>query len=424
MPVGKLEGTFDVAVLEEYPGLVVRMPATVVVENAAAVRTAILDAWERRGTPPSLTLDMSGTRQIDSSGVGLLLDLSHRADREKIPISLCGLRAGPRRVLERTGIGNRFTLCESAAEARGAAGPAAPAPAKPRPRSHRALWIFDGVLALAIVVGAIYLIWQVGAYRGQLDQMHQLTPMQRFISGISHRLDAAEDIWRNWGHEKDALLQRFQNVEDNSRRQAENLVAASEQRIESDLDKRTAEMQGRLERIEAAQQAANEHLDALQQQLDHLQERAASEPSANRAAPAPTNPPAAQISDLNRQLAHVEEQAGQTKRDLETLRTRLSRHRVEFEMGINRARELAPGVSLVVSGTNVAQQKFDGRIWLARDKQSLWIRGQGPQQPLVFYSQKDDIPTELVVTRVTASSVSGYLLLPEQAESSGSTEGM
>src|SRR5579872_3315893 len=40
MQVERVDGTADVAVLEGYPGLVLRMPASVVVENTAAIRDA------------------------------------------------------------------------------------------------------------------------------------------------------------------------------------------------------------------------------------------------------------------------------------------------------------------------------------------------------------------------------------------------
>ena len=46
----------------------------------------------------------------------------------------------------------------------------------------------------------------------------------------------------------------------------------------------------------------------------------------------------------------------------------------------------------------------DGRI--------LWIRGQGIQQPVRFYSHKDERPYELVFTRVSKDSAVGYLLMP------------
>jgi anti-anti-sigma factor len=408
------------------------MPASIVVSNSTAIREAVLAEWGRRGSPESIVLDMSRTRQIDSSGAGLLLELSHKAEEAGIPVMLCGLGAAPRRMLERTGIVNRFRLCDSLADVAGAtsterkAAAVAVAP-PPRRRSRRALLVFDTILALAIVGGGVYLFWQFGAYRGKLDQVQQLTPMQRLVAGISRRLDAAEAVWQNWGHEKDALLQRMEKSEDQTRRHADNQAAVAEERLKQELDQRTAALQTRMDNLEAAQQATGQRMDALEQQLNQLRpaSAAAVEPSANRMQTEPPVDTHPNLDDLNRHLSQVEEQNGQTQRDVEAMRARLNRRRVEFELGVRRARELTPGISLVVSGTDVPQQKFDGRIWLAVDHQSLWIHGQGPQQPLVFYTGKDEVPRELVVTKVTANSVSGYLLLPEPSAeaASGSSRG-
>ena len=50
----------------------------------------------------------------------------------------------------------------------------------------------------------------------------------------------------------------------------------------------------------------------------------------------------------------------------------------------------------------------DGRI--------LWIRGQGIQQPVRFYSHQDERPYEVVFTRVSKDSAVGYVLMPAGTE--------
>ena len=67
-----------------------------------------------------------------------------------------------------------------------------------------------------------------------------------------------------------------------------------------------------------------------------------------------------------------------------------------------------------VSHTDVLHQRFDGWVWLMPGRRTMWIHGRGLQQPLMFYSDGDDRPRELVVTRVTKYSVLGYLLVPRE----------
>ena len=55
---------------------------------------------------------------------------------------------------------------------------------------------------------------------------------------------------------------------------------------------------------------------------------------------------------------------------------------------------------------------MNGYIWLMPDRRTLWVRSQGLQKPLVFYSQTDERPRELIVTRVTKNSIIGYVLVP------------
>jgi hypothetical protein len=46
------------------------------------------------------------------------------------------------------------------------------------------------------------------------------------------------------------------------------------------------------------------------------------------------------------------------------------------------------------------------------DRRTIWLRGQGAQEPVVFYGTRDGKRRELVITNVAKNSVSGYLILP------------
>jgi hypothetical protein len=53
-------------------------------------------------------------------------------------------------------------------------------------------------------------------------------------------------------------------------------------------------------------------------------------------------------------------------------------------------------------------------MWVLPDRRTIWLRGQGAQEPVVFYNNNDGKKRELVITSVTKKSAVGYLLVPEE----------
>ena len=102
--------TAGLAVVDNREFLEVRILTDLTVRNATAIRAGILSAWEQCGRPGRLVLDLLGARHIDSSGVGALLDVSHRTDSAGVSLIIRGLRRSPRRMLERTGLGKLFHI--------------------------------------------------------------------------------------------------------------------------------------------------------------------------------------------------------------------------------------------------------------------------------------------------------------------------
>ena len=79
-----------------------RILASLTIGNAAAIRTVVLSEWDESGEPEEVILDLQRT---GSSGVGVLLELAHRAGKAGIPLRLCCLQESPRRLFDRTGLG-------------------------------------------------------------------------------------------------------------------------------------------------------------------------------------------------------------------------------------------------------------------------------------------------------------------------------
>jgi sortase A len=86
--------------------------------------------------------------------------------------------------------------------------------------------------------------------------------------------------------------------------------------------------------------------------------------------------------------------------------------RVPFEVIASHSRQLTPGISIGLTQTDVADRRADGWIWVMPDRRTIWLRGQGIHQPLIFYGHKDGKMRELVISKISRDSMAGYLLLP------------
>ena len=89
------------------------------------------------------------------------------------------------------------------------------------------------------------------------------------------------------------------------------------------------------------------------------------------------------------------------------------RKRIAFEIRKNHSRELAPGISIGVTGTDAASHRVDGWMWVMPDRRTIWLRDHSAHEPVIFYGHEDGKMRELVITSVAGNSVRGYLLSPE-----------
>ena len=116
-----------------------------------------------------------------------------------------------------------------------------------------------------------------------------------------------------------------------------------------------------------------------------------------------------------RRLASLKESEERNRRDMEGMQNRLAVERIDFEVVKNHSRELDSGISFGVTGTDVRHRRVNGWMWVMPDRNTIWLRDQAEQQPVVFYDSKDGRKRELVITNVMKNSVTGYLLVPKGA---------
>ncbi len=88
--------------------------------------------------------------------------------------------------------------------------------------------------------------------------------------------------------------------------------------------------------------------------------------------------------------------------------------RVAFQVAERHSRELAPGISIGLSGADPKRRVVNGWMWVLQDRRTIWLRDQAANEPIVFYVYSDGKPRKLVITSVSANSMSGYLLLPDK----------
>jgi hypothetical protein len=119
----------------------------------------------------------------------------------------------------------------------------------------------------------------------------------------------------------------------------------------------------------------------------------------------------------DQELVSLNQRLTEESRDVGGLAKKLEVKRVDFEVPKNHSQQLAAGVSIGITGTDVSHRRVNGWMWVMPDRRTVWLRDQGAQQPVVFYGYHDSKRRELVITNVSKTSVSGYLLLPADSDS-------
>jgi DNA replication initiation complex subunit (GINS family) len=122
-------------------------------------------------------------------------------------------------------------------------------------------------------------------------------------------------------------------------------------------------------------------------------------------------------SQNERAVAALRESEQRNRAEVDALANKIAVERVDFEVTKNRSREVVPGISLGVTGTDVTYKRVNGWMKVKPDQRTIWLNGQGAQEPVIFYGNKDGLKRELVITNVTRDKVAGYLLLPKPARS-------
>ena len=278
-------------------------------------------------------------------------------------------------------------------------------------------WIAIGVLAAAIGGLCSYGYPTLRHVPGMLAQ---LPGFQKSLERVSIHLAEMEAVVKDWGRSQQELQElvaklnkqtaaRFQA----SRKQVQGLKVEIQSRVHDEVAAETQEIETQLSQVQAksaADRANNRaNVERLETEVMTLQEETVRQAGELRNARSEFE---REYANRNQQLASLNEQMGRDRRDADDLAKKLAVKRIDFEVNRGHKEDLAEGVSLDITGTDVCHRRANGWMWLMPDRRTIWLRGQAAQQPVIFYGYPNGKRRELVITNVTKNSVTGYLILP------------
>lgn len=288
-------------------------------------------------------------------------------------------------------------------------------PERPRTTS---LWVAFAFLVVALLGALGY-----GYYilRENNVQISQLPAAIKSVVALNGRVNATEARLVAWTAELQDVVGRMGKLEQKTARNlnaankhAERLTTELEGRLQEKLDGQAYVDNTRLNQLESKQKSEHAQLAQIEEKLG----------SARRELAAVQQDITALRQDTGQRLASLDSQVIGNSRSIDAVSRRLDHRRVDFEVVKDHTYELAQGISLKLTGTNVAYQRFGGMVSVVPEGRTLWVDQQGIQQPVVFYRKQDGERCELIVTRVAGKSATGYLLLsadqsaPESGEAS------
>ncbi len=268
-----------------------------------------------------------------------------------------------------------------------------------RRRKSAGIWVALATLTVALVVVAGY---GYAVLSGQDTQLSEIPGMASSLPAINQHLSSLEKRLADWRDSQQALASRVGEMDSNwklaldqAKQQTASLVAETQSRLSRESVEQTRVVSAQLAQLESSQRAYQARLSQVEGELVEARRQVA-----------------ALRQDYSLEIAALHEQQAEARHEIDALNSALATRQVAFEIQKDQKQEIVPGVFLHLTSTNVRYQRFDGWLEPSTTGEKLWIRGQGIQQPFVFYPSQQDEAYELVVTGVNARGALGYLLVP------------
>jgi len=268
-------------------------------------------------------------------------------------------------------------------------------------RGTAALWTALAVLAVALAVVVAY---GYSVISKQNTELMWLSSRTSSLGAMRDRVDSVETLLNRWNVRQAILSARVQNMDtdlrsdlDQVRLRAAGQVANARQSEDNNLNERAAALNAKIGQLSSLQHAQVALVAQLEGQLASTRQELASAKAS-----------------YNREMAALRQRQISSEQEIHSLNNVLSTDQVNFAAQKNRSEEIVRGISLHLSGTNLAHQKFHGWIQIAGGTRTIWVRNHPAELPVVFYPKPGGEAYELVVTKVNPDGVSGYLLVPSE----------
>lgn len=274
-------------------------------------------------------------------------------------------------------------------------------------RGLTGLW---GVFVILILAAGGMAWYGYRTTQGYEDRFANLPDFAQTIQAVGERVAAAESRLEGWAGDWKGLGDRMTKVEQRVtsdvrlvRNFAQEQANEVNRQLVAEIDNRTEWVQMEMGRMESAQESQRARISELQEELAGVRSE--------------LNEQNEQIElvrrDAGREMDGLYERAAATRGDLDALARESARERVAFEVSRDQVQEPIPGITITLKNTNVPNQRVEeGWVHVVPDGRILWIRSQGIQQPIVFYTQQDSRPYQLVFTRISRDGAVGYLVHP------------
>lgn len=266
-------------------------------------------------------------------------------------------------------------------------------------RGTAALWTALAVLAVALAVAVAYGYSVISRQNAELTW---LTGRTSSLGAMRDRVDSLETFMNRSDVRQAMLAARVQNMDSDWRSGLEKvrfhvdgLVANASQSTGRDLSQRTAALDAKIGEMANRQHAQMALIAQLESQLANTRQELASAKA-----------------DYTGELEALRQQQISSRQAIYSLNNVLATDQIDFAAGKNRDTNIAQGITLHLTGTDMAHQKFRGWIRTAGGRHTIWVRDHSAQLPVVFYLKPGGEAYELVVTKVGPETVSGYLMLP------------
>ena len=284
-------------------------------------------------------------------------------------------------------------------------------------RARRHQFILSGLVVLLglLFAGAAWYAYPI-LKRHDATQA-QLSRAQQRLDNIDGNLQQQQSKLAGWANGQQQLRDemsklgqgmraRIEAVRKETGQTAENLFKAAQAQLERQLDG----IKSRVAALETSHDADRTQIAALQEQLGQMRNQVSEQTQ--------------QLSEMRSQLADrdaatasrlasLQDSEQRDRQGVEAINNKLAVRRIDFEVAKGHSQDLAPGISLEITKTDVAYRRVSGRMWVLPDRRTVWLRRQDAGEPVEFYSDTDGKKRELVITNVSKGSVAGYLLLPQ-----------